>query len=132
MNLTKLIEEYSKVAFLHMTKLSDIIKTDRDHNTLMELLMRHVQIANLNGIQCLQYQHIDFQNPFDCSENVYSQGIYQFSSLFKHSCDPNISIIGNGSKIIVYCNRPIKNGSQLLRNYGRYVILLHTPNSIAF
>lgn len=122
---SKLLEDYCKVAFLYhilttMTKFSEMLKTDEDHNTLMELLYRHIRIANFGGIDLYQYQQFDLmESGFDKPEDLYSKGIYELSSLIKHSCVPNIAIVANGREIIAYCCRPIARGSQLMRSYGK-------------
>lgn len=122
---SKLLEEYCKVAFLYhilitMTKFIEMVKTDEEHNTLMVLLYRHIRIANFSGIDLYQYQQFDLmESGFDKPEDLYSKGIYELSSLIKHSCVPNIAIVANGREIIAYCCRPIAKGSQLLRSYGK-------------
>lgn len=124
-NPSKLLEEYCKVAFLYhilitMTKFIEMLKTDEDHDTLMELLYRHIRVANLSGIDLYQYQQFNLmESGFDKPEDLYSKGIYGLSSLIKHSCVPNIAIVANGRQIIAYCCRPISKGSQLVRSYGK-------------
>lgn len=123
------IDEYCKAAFFYQiltehTKFIDMLNTDDDHHTLMGLIKRHIEIANWNGIGSMEYRTFDMSDAGgDKSVDIHSQGIYRFTDLFRHSCAPNIAVIAKGSKIIVYCCRMIKAGSQLLRSYKGYVSL---------
>jgi hypothetical protein len=51
--------------------------------------------------------------------NVHSgQIICLFSSLFNHSCNPNIERVWYENKSVFFANRPIKKGEQLFISYG--------------
>lgn len=120
---SKLLEYYCKVASLyyvltHKTKFVEKLKTEIDHDNLMKLLMRYVQISNQNSITCTQYKDFEVSDAGDNkSITIYSQGIYPLTSLLKHSCAHNTATVSDGSKITTYVTRVIKKGSQLTRGY---------------
>jgi hypothetical protein len=124
MDKSTLLQLYCKAGFhyhilTHFTTFDTILKTKEDHDTLMELLMRYIQIVRLNAINCHQYYNIDEADPgADHSKNLYSRGIYRYASVINHGCVPNVAAVFNGSKLILYVTRVIKEGSQLLRSYG--------------
>jgi hypothetical protein len=46
-------------------------------------------------------------------------GILAFGSFFNHSCDPNVTYVGNfGSKIALIVIKPVKKGEQLFLNFS--------------
>lgn len=121
---TDLLRCYCKVASLYYlltqkTKFVDMLTSEADHDNLMKLLMRHVQVSNMNSITCTQFKEFNTSDGGDDkSINIYSQGIYPLASLLKHSCAPNVLTVSNGLTVIAYVCRTIKKGSQLTRSMG--------------
>jgi hypothetical protein len=70
------------------------------------------KIFNNNSIQMTEINNED-QNTY----KLYGGGIGLFSSLFSHSCIPNISRVTFDNKIVFFVNRPIKAGEQLFIFY---------------
>lgn len=99
----------AKKTFLHMVRLP-VIKTffaeESQRRFLMHLVLQHTIIVKKNGFTYMQnkIQKISIVNTV--------------SSLFNHSCAPNLLNIGTDADQLCITLRPIKKGEQLFVTYA--------------
>lgn len=97
------------------TKFGETLKTEQERDTLISLLFHHSQVASVNCFNCYQYDDVDLEAITEFkSSDVFSRGIYPLSSLFNHSCAPNIATIAVGTKIVTYVVRAINKNQEVL------------------
>lgn len=108
-----------KVALLYhhlieKTKFGDVLKTESERDTLIALLFHHSQITSVNSFNCHQYDDVnpDAITEFKTSD-IFSRGMYPLSSLFNHSCAPNVATITVGTKIVTYVTRVINKNAEV-------------------
>lgn len=121
----ELMDRCCKVAILYhhlieKTRFGEILRTERERDTLMAVILQHTQVSSINCFNCFQYDdvhHYAFTElkPLD----VFSRGIYPLSSLFNHSCAPNTATIASGTKLVTYVTRPIKSKEEVTTCYKR-------------
>lgn len=108
-----------KVALLYhflveKTKFGEMLKTELERDTLIELLFHHSQVTSINSFNCYQYDDVRIDAMTDCkSSDISARGIYPLSSLFNHSCAPNVATIAAGNKIVTYVTRVISKNSDV-------------------
>lgn len=107
-----------KVALLYhylieKTKFAEMLTTELERDTLIALLFHHSQITSVNSFNCYQYDdvHLDAITEFKSSD-IFSRGMYPLSSLFNHSCAPNVATIAVGTKIVTYVTRVINKNTE--------------------
>lgn len=109
-----------KVAMLYhfmikKTKFREMLRTDAERDTLMSLLFHYSQVTSINSINCCQYDDVDLEAITEFkSSDIFARGVYPLTSLFNHSCAPNIATITMGTKIITYVMRPISKNDEVL------------------
>ncbi|RZC39061.1 SET, TPR 11, and/or zf-MYND domain containing protein, partial [Asbolus verrucosus] len=79
-----------------------------------EVILRQLQICELNelGIQEIYYDYVQNEG------QTFAIGLYAFSSLFNHSCCPNVEAFQYGSTMVMRATRTIKEGQQCCICYG--------------
>lgn len=101
---------------IEKTKFGEMLKTEPERDALIALLFQHSQITSINCFNCYQYDDVDLEALADFkSSDVFARGMYPFSSLFNHSCAPNIATIAVGTKIVSYVTRVIHKNAEVLR-----------------
>lgn len=108
-----------KVAILYhylikKTKFGEMLKTQQDHDTLISVMLQHTEITSVNGFNCYEHDDVDLDAFTEFKEiDIFARGVYPFSSLFNHSCAPNVSTIAFGTKIVTYVTRVIKKNDEV-------------------
>lgn len=121
----ELLDRCSKVAVLYhhlieKTRFGNILRTERERDTLMAIILQHTQVSSLNCINCFQYDNVHYPTFTELKPlDVFSRGIYPLSSLFNHSCAPNTATIASGTNMVTYVTRPIKSKEEVTTCYKR-------------
>lgn len=100
---------------IEKTKFGAMLKTEPERDTLIALLFQHSQITSINCFNCYQYDDVQLDAITDVkSSDIFARGMYPLSSLFNHSCAPNVATIAVGTKLISYVTRVIKKNAEVL------------------
>ncbi|XP_037044344.1 SET and MYND domain-containing protein 4-like [Bradysia coprophila] len=109
-----------KIALLYhhlieKTKFGEMLRTDAERDVLISLLFHHSQTTSINSINCYEYDDVNLEAMADFkSSDVFARGMYPFSSLYNHSCAPNMATVAVGTKIVSYVTRDINKNSEVL------------------
>lgn len=100
---------------IEKTKFGEMLKTESERDTLIALLFQHSQITSINAMNCYQYDNVAIDALTECkASDIFSRGMYPFSSLFNHSCAPNVATIAVGTKLVTYVMRDINKNAEVL------------------
>lgn len=91
---------------LEIPFIVQFFRTDQEKRFLMHLIGQHLRILRRNAFSSV--------HP---NGKVYMTTIGICSSLFNHSCEPNILNTSFGNKTIGYVQRAVKKGEQLFIHY---------------
>ena len=111
------------MAFLLETRSDDEIISTGAQSFLNNLIIKHLQQTNVNGITITD-KLIDPQAPKDdplLTEDDIGCGIYLTARLLNHSCSPNVAIsCFDGVTLIMHALRDIKVSEELYHCYGTH------------
>lgn len=89
---------------LQLTKFNKWFDTKTKEMFLLEIIEHHTHIVNGNAFKIE-------------AENEKTEFIGKYTSLFSHSCAPNVTVVLKNGYISCITIRPVKKGSPLLVNY---------------
>lgn len=95
--------------------LIEYLLGEEKRNIFKALLQHHVCIERANSrsiVEILQTGNLKKSQALEIASGVYS-----FTSLFNHSCCPNVQTVHYNDIIVLQTVRPIKKGQQLFVNY---------------
>lgn len=103
--LSKLDPEGEKLALDALKKLQalNLVEQENDLNDLRTNMRKISVIRKVNAVPLIS----------NLANGGEGKGIFLFSSLFKHSCDPNVLFVLVDTKTAVVVTKPIRKGEQL-------------------
>lgn len=96
------------------------MRTDEEKVFLRRFITSQYSLEQRNGHLMRKYARV-FENPEtirDFFDKPFGRGVGPFTSLFNHSCDPNVTAVTVDNKFVIVVNRPVKAGEQLFMSYG--------------
>lgn len=111
-----LVAQVSYLMLKH-SNLSDIIKSEQDQDTFIELMHRHFQTASVN-MHSLVTISVDRKTNKTSDNKQVGCASFAFMSLLNHSCAPNVVREAQGTSMSLIVNRPVLKGDQIFDNYG--------------
>lgn len=89
---------------------TNLFDTDFKRNKFMDVVLEQIQVAACNFHEIVELYGNDLQQIGD--------GAFPFTSMFNHSCNPNVMRTNYGTTIVKRALLTIKKGEQCYDNYG--------------
>lgn len=112
--------DYEKTLLRIVNTLAKTATADASNNPAMGLFHKFHGIASCNSFELGEFSYEkNADGIFRCNFfKRFGSGLFAFSSLFNHSCFPNVHHVMVEGKMVFFVSHPIKAGEQLFATYG--------------
>lgn len=102
----------------HLRPISLLFDDPANQRFLRTFLFKHLMVVATNKKRQKDWSTVRFHAEQLDEQNHIANGLYPFLSLVKHSCKPNVILVGNEvNRLVMYSTRVIQAGADLYIDY---------------